>query len=124
MKFVYYTQYEKQLPTYDEVVEEIEARRTQYVELTEWYHTLYALKEGQLTEEELLMQPNITEMFFYRNDQNYGIMQDEVFDALEALNKVEDELTLLKVRLAKKEVTEEMEARYGVKFVPKEVNNE
>ena len=102
MRFVYYTQYEKQLPTYEEVEAELEVRRAQYVEISEWWHTLYALKESQLTEEEL--HQDITEMFFYRKDKNYAKMQDDAMDALEALNKIEDELILLKVRLAKDEV--------------------
>ena len=96
MQFVYYTQYEKQLPTYDEVVAELEMRRDQYVEITEWYHVLAGLIDEQYTEEGLRVDPPISEMFFYNSDRNYKKMQDEVIEALEALGKIEEELIKLK----------------------------
>ena len=107
MQFVYYKQYEKQLPTYDEVVEELESRRAQYVELSDLYHMLYGLQtakeQGQVIEENL----DLTKMFFYRPDQDYEQMQETVMEALDALNEVEAELVTLQFRLAKRDVEEE-----------------
>ena len=114
MQFVYYKQYEKQLPTYDEVVEELESRRAQYVELSDWYHTLYGLQvakeEGQVIEENL----ELTKTFFYRPDQDYAGMQETVMEALDALNAVEAELVALQFRLAKSDVKEENKKKIGL----------